>query len=61
MTRVRAFDINMVEPCFDTAASDTVAAFSLIERAGCMVRRLEYADELNPAQWESVRSQAERE
>ena len=61
MTRVRAIDTNMVEPCFDTIASDTVGASSLIERAGRMVRRLQYADELNPAQWESLRFQAERE
>ena len=48
MTRVSAIDVN-------TAASDTAAAYSLIERAGRMVRRLRYADKLNPAQWESLR------
>ena len=55
MTRVSAIDANTVEPRSDTAASDTVTAYSLIARAGRMVRRLQYADELNPAQWESLR------
>ena len=34
---------------------DTAAAYSLIERAGRMVRRLQCADELNSAQWERLR------
>ena len=55
MTGVSAIDANTVEPRCGTAASDTVAASSLIERAGCMVRRLQYADELSSAQWESLR------
>ena len=55
MTRVSAIDANTVEPRSATAASDTAAVSSLIERAGRMVRRLQYADELKPAQWESLR------
>ena len=47
MTRVSAIDANTVEPRCGTAASDTVAASGLIERAGRMVRRLQYADELS--------------
>ena len=34
--------------------SDTVAASSLIDRAGRMVHRLRYADELNSAQEERL-------
>ena len=55
MTRVSAKDANTVEPRSDAAASDTAAAYSLIERAGRMVRRLQCADELNSAQWERLR------
>ena len=61
MTRVSAIDANTVELRFDTAASDSVAASSLIERAGRMVRRIQYADEPNPVPWESLRFQGERE
>ena len=53
MTRVSAIDANTVELRFDTAASDSVAASSLIDRAGRMVRRIQYADEPNPVPWES--------
>ena len=55
MTRLSAIDANTVEPRSGTAASDTAAASSLIERAGRMVRRLQYMDELKPVQWECLR------
>ena len=55
MTRLSAIDANTVEPRSGTVASDTVAISSLIDRAGRMVCRLQYADKLNPAQWESLR------
>ena len=55
MTRVSAIDLNTVEPRPGTAVSDTVAASSLIDRAGRMVHRLRYADELNSAQGERLR------
>ena len=55
MTRERAIEVNTVEPRSDMAASDTAAASSLIDRAGRMVRRLQYGDELNSAQWERLR------
>ena len=55
MTRVSARDANTVEPRSDTAAFDTVAASSLIDRVGRIVCRLQYADELNSTQEERLR------
>ena len=55
MTRVSAIDANTVEPRFATAASHKAAASSLVDRAGRVVRRLQYADELNSAQGERLR------
>ena len=50
MTRLSAIDANTVEP-----RAGTATASSLIDRAGRMVRRLQYVDELNSAQWERLR------
>ena len=54
MARASAIDENTVELRSDTVASGTAAASRLIDCVGRIVRRLQYADEPNPAWWKSL-------